>query len=61
MNLCGKRLEIFKIGRISKTIGMAIQTKIFNYSLLKRLVSLRKLMILSEDVSLKRSFTVFVV
>ena len=57
----GKRLKKFKIDRISKKIGMIIETKIFNYSLLKRLVSLRKLMILSEGVSLKSSFTVFAV
>ena len=56
-----KRLKKFKIDRISKKIGMIIETKIFNYSLLKRLVSLRKLMILSEGVSLKSSFTVFAV
>ena len=42
-------------------IDMTIKTKIFNYSLLKRLVSFRKLMILSEDISLKSSFTVFAV
>ena len=57
----GKRLKKFKIDRISKKISMIIETKIFNYSLLKRLVSLRKLMILSEGVSLKSSFTVFAV
>ena len=57
----GKRLKKFKIDRISKKIGMIIETKIFIYSLLKRLVSLRKLMILSEGVSLKSSFTVFAV
>ena len=61
MNLFGKRLNKFKIDRISKTIGMTIKTKIFNYSLLKRLISLRKMMVLSEDVSLKSSFTVFAV
>ena len=38
---------------------MTIKTKIFNYSLLKRLVSVRKLMILSEDVSLKSFFYSF--
>ena len=54
-----KRLKIFKIDRISKTIVMTIKTKIYNYSLLKRLISLRKLMILSEDVSLKSSFYSF--
>ena len=61
MNLFGKRLKKFKIDEIRKTIGMTIKTKMFNYSLLQRLVSLRKLMILSEDVSLKSSFTVFAV
>ena len=38
---------------------MTIKTKIFNYSLLKRLVSLRKSMILSVDASLKSFFYSF--
>ena len=40
---------------------MTIKTKIFNNSLIKRLISYRKLMILSEDVSLKSSFIIFAV
>ena len=56
-----KDLKISRTDRIIKTIGMTIKTKKVNYSLLKRLVSLRKLMILSEDVSLKSSVTVFAV
>ena len=63
MNLFGKRLKIIKIYRIGKTIGMTItiNIKLFNYSLLKSLGSLRKLMILPKEVSLKSSFTDFAV
>ena len=38
---------------------MTLENKNSNYSFLKRLISLRKLMILLTDETLKSSFTVF--